>query len=68
MSSMSAYNITNAIAYGLADFRFGGRSYRTVPAYALGAEKFPKTTEEQVDSYIVPADYKIEAAPRHAAP
>eukprot|EP00974_Lingulodinium_polyedra_P001442 136375-Lingulodinium_polyedra.AAC.1 len=59
-------NITNAIAYGYAGFQHGGRTHETLPDYCLSSANFPHTSEAEIDDYIPPKDYKIEARPRHA--
>ena len=37
-----------------------------MPDFGLGAANFPKTGEEQFDSWRAPRAFKIEARPRHA--
>ena len=58
--------ITNAIAYGYAAFQHGGRCHESLPDYCLSCANFHGCSEEAMDAYQPPKDYKIEPRPRHA--
>ena len=59
-------NITNAIAYGFAAFQHGGRCHESLPEHALSSANYPHTSEQDMDNFVPPKDYKLESRPRHA--
>ena len=52
------------MAYGVAAFAWGGKNQKDLPSWSLSAADFPVTREEGFDSYVMPADLKLEGRPR----
>eukprot|EP00969_Alexandrium_andersonii_P275003 12154264-Alexandrium_andersonii.AAC.1 len=51
----------------MAALQWGGREHTSMPDYCVGAANFPRTDEEQFDSWRPPKSFKLDSRPRRAS-